>query len=154
MSYQTEFPTFPENDMPAIPHGWLDKSWHNNACPSFSFGGLEIFINWADPQEREFPEMARFIIMPEEDPDCELLATESWDDVLAYFVARKWSRNLGLGFHPDTRATDYEPALSDTDQREYASDMETLFKAGSDPYGIALNAMLAIHPINSNGMGA
>jgi hypothetical protein len=33
--YQTEFPHFPAADMPAIPEGFADTSWHNIASPSF-----------------------------------------------------------------------------------------------------------------------
>jgi hypothetical protein len=31
------FPEFPEyDDNLTIPDGWVDVSWHNNACPSIS----------------------------------------------------------------------------------------------------------------------
>ena len=62
MSYRKEFPDFPESDMPAIPEGFKDVSWHNDAMPSFTNPDLRlsIWIDYADPEKREFPEMERF----------------------------------------------------------------------------------------------
>ena len=33
--WRIEFPDFPVEDMPTLPEGWVDASWHNDACPSF-----------------------------------------------------------------------------------------------------------------------
>ena len=47
----SQFPEFPEyDDVLTIPHGWVDVSWHNNACPSISKEvkkGLCVVI-WCD----------------------------------------------------------------------------------------------------------
>lgn len=55
MSYQTEFPDFKPADMPAIPAGFADSSWHNDACPRFENEqlGLTLWVDYLDPAERE-----------------------------------------------------------------------------------------------------
>jgi len=64
MSYREEFPDFDPADMPAIPDGFDDVSWHNDTCPSFlnDRAGLIIFVDFADPDRREFPECPRFTL--------------------------------------------------------------------------------------------
>lgn len=56
MSYLTQFPDFPESDMPKLPAGFVDHSWKNEACPCFmnSALGLAVFIDYADETKREF----------------------------------------------------------------------------------------------------
>ena len=38
MTYKTEFPEFPDADIPSVflAAPWRDQSWHNDACPSFA----------------------------------------------------------------------------------------------------------------------
>lgn len=64
MTYLTEFPDFDPATMPAIPAGFDDVSWHNDACPSFlnEALGLIIFVDFADADKREFPETERFTL--------------------------------------------------------------------------------------------
>ncbi|MCA1404675.1 hypothetical protein I6F26_10260 [Ensifer sp. IC3342] len=59
---QNEFPDFDPATLPAIPAGFVDSSWHNDVCPSFldEQRRLQVFIDYADPGEREFPESRRF----------------------------------------------------------------------------------------------
>ena len=51
-----------------VPSGWVDVSWHNDACPSYvtplEGEGLHIFIDHHDPKEREprNESMPRFFI--------------------------------------------------------------------------------------------
>lgn len=53
MTYQTEFPAYPVASMPAIPEGFADRSWHNEACPSFihEASGVVLWIDWPDVYE-------------------------------------------------------------------------------------------------------
>lgn len=56
-------------------------------------------------------------------------------------ICAKWVKRIGGGFHPDTRANSYAPALSSDDEIEYEQDMEILFAVASDPYECAVMAM-------------
>jgi hypothetical protein len=96
MSYQTEFPNFPVADLPAIPAGWQDESWHNDACPFFLANpSLGVWVDYADPQQSDFGDEreARFMVVPMEDgqhPDSAeaLLVTDDWDALLAFVASR------------------------------------------------------------------
>lgn len=75
------FPDFSLGTLPAIPEGWEDTSWKNDACPSFGVANLRIFIDYADPKQRELgPDTNRFLICGE-DGDL-ILATDDWNEVL------------------------------------------------------------------------
>jgi hypothetical protein len=52
--WRIEFPDFPVEDMPTLPAGWVDASWHNDACPSFVNERLKaaMFIDYRDPEMR------------------------------------------------------------------------------------------------------
>lgn len=86
LTFRTEFPDFDPATMPAIPAGWVDQSWHNDACPSFDTGtGMLVSVDYAERADREIEEGERFVVMA---ADCDvLLATDDWAVVLA-FVAR------------------------------------------------------------------
>ena len=70
MTYATEFPNFA--DMPSdIPAGLIDRSWGNDACPSFTiweretgfrYGQLVLWIDHANPEEREVATGKRFLV--------------------------------------------------------------------------------------------
>lgn len=65
--YRKEFPDYPEDQMPALPEGWEDVSWHNDACPAFrriihGEVGVTIYVDYAEAAEREFPECDRFVV--------------------------------------------------------------------------------------------
>lgn len=47
-----------------IPNTWEDVSWGNDACPSYSYNGWQIFIDHADPDKREL-EVPRFGVIVE-----------------------------------------------------------------------------------------
>ncbi len=59
--WRREFPDFPVYGMPAIPAGWEDTSWHNDACPSFQVTGtkfgeaLTCWINTPVVAHRDWP---------------------------------------------------------------------------------------------------
>lgn len=91
MTYKTEFPNFPAADMPAIPAGFADQSWRDDASPSFlhEAAGLVLWVNEADPAAREIPEAPRFQLWQciDRDPvhgwqltggEVCLLASEDW----------------------------------------------------------------------------
>lgn len=63
MTYQTEFPDFPAEAMPAIPEGFVDRSWHNDACPCLihEASGMIIWVGQPAPEEREW-DGARIIV--------------------------------------------------------------------------------------------
>lgn len=54
MTYQTEFPDYPEADMPPIPAGFADRSWHNDHCPIFMHddAGLVLVVDYLQPDRR------------------------------------------------------------------------------------------------------
>lgn len=94
--FTTEFPDFAPDSLPALPEGFVDISWHNDACPSFASDtlGLCVFIDFADPAQREFPETPRFTVF---DWDAENgydtkqtvdLNTDNWAEVMALVAAR------------------------------------------------------------------
>jgi hypothetical protein len=92
--WQREFPDFPPADMPAVPAGFEDTSWHNNVCPSFYDDelGLLIWVDYADLAKREMPRYsARFTIMRQADPDDnprEILGTDDWNEILTAIKIR------------------------------------------------------------------
>lgn len=102
-SYRDEFPDFPAADMPAIPEGFTDQSWHNDVCPHFihEASGVVIWIDYADPAQREIPAYERFRVQQcvDLDPDrgwlagggeLELFETDDWAVVersLPHFIA-------------------------------------------------------------------
>lgn len=74
------FPDYPTADLPPIPAHWRDSSWHNDACPSFTVAGLQVFIDYADPAKREHPGEPRFCVTTEDADN--VLATDIWDEVV------------------------------------------------------------------------
>ena len=63
-------------------------------------------------------------------------------------IATKWVAKLGLGFHPDTRGSEYAaatgaPSLTASEVAEYEADMDTMFASGEDIYEVALEASMA-----------
>jgi hypothetical protein len=70
MTYRTQFPDYPESDMPQdIPQGLTDSSWRNDTCPSFTvwendespaFNWCRLWVDYADPDQRELKPIARF----------------------------------------------------------------------------------------------
>jgi hypothetical protein len=98
--WMREFPRFPYEDMPAIPAGWRDLSWHNDVCPSFlahvfpNGDILRVWVDWADPSKRELS-VKRFSLIradaelqPLNDgwPLCE---TDDWNALLAAVAIHK-----------------------------------------------------------------
>jgi hypothetical protein len=56
-NYRTEFPHF-DFEIPTIPEGFVDSSWHNNVCPSFErklndTHSITLWVNYLDENRRE-----------------------------------------------------------------------------------------------------
>jgi hypothetical protein len=100
MAFTLEFPDFPEKDMPAIPAGFEDASWHNDACPSFFSPTLQavLFVDFLDPALREFPETLRFGLYPATAEGlrlgAEIMESDDWNAILAAIVARAFAIGL------------------------------------------------------------
>jgi len=94
MSWQTEFPDFPAADLPAIPPGFEDTSWHNDTCPSFTSdeAGLTIWVDYLAPASREYEGAYPRFGVTAQDHGVETsgpsLMTDSWEEVLAFIDAR------------------------------------------------------------------
>jgi hypothetical protein len=85
-TFRTEFPDFDPATLPEIPATWADRSWRNDACPSFQTpNGLAVFVDYADPAWREMPGLPRFSVQPAEaDHNEELFPSDDWAAVLAF----------------------------------------------------------------------
>jgi len=82
----TEFPDYDTATLPAIPAGWAETSWRNDACPSFQIGDKAVvFVDYADVKQREVRSARRFNVLSIEDAtlDHTLLSTDDWADVVA-----------------------------------------------------------------------
>lgn len=106
MSYRTEFPDFPESDMPALPEGFSDTSWHNDACPSYESPSFRIMIDYADPTQRALGTGSRFIVMETDDESGNaVLETDDWSEVLETITTEATLQSImakqGLHIIPD-----------------------------------------------------
>jgi hypothetical protein len=90
MTYKTEFPDFVLDV--TIPAGFDDHSWHNDVCPRFekqlSDGSyLVIWVDFADPKEREYLNCHRFAV-DLHDSDFTYLKTlvrsDYWENILDF----------------------------------------------------------------------
>ena len=74
-NYKTEFPSY--DDELSLPDGWLDISWHNDACPSFEkvFGDVKfrIYCDYKDMKARECPSWTRFGVYIEDEVNFECI---------------------------------------------------------------------------------
>lgn len=60
MTYQKFFPDFDRADEIdlLVTAGWKDESWRNDHMPRVHCGDACIWIEWADANRREFPELS------------------------------------------------------------------------------------------------
>lgn len=80
--YRVEFPHFDASTMPVIPSHWKDVSWHNDACPSWKAGDLVVFIDFPNPEDRDWDRGIRFSVHHAE--TCEvILEGNDWDEILS-----------------------------------------------------------------------
>lgn len=95
--FTTEFPDFPAADLPALPPGFIDSSWRNDACPSMQNTdlSLHIFCDFADAAKREHTDAERFIIWALtadgslDDGQGAILLTNDWAEVLALIDTKR-----------------------------------------------------------------
>jgi hypothetical protein len=81
-----EFPDYDVTTLPTMPVGFVDSSWHNDACPSFTKGDLTVFVDYADSAMRECgPDAPRFV----------LVRHTSDGDVTTLATTDVWARLLG-----------------------------------------------------------
>ena len=89
-NYKTEFRYF-DFDIPALPNGFIDMSWHNDVCPKFERKYNEtdyvtLWVNYADEDKRECGGKQFIVtILPFDDlcNDFEtILETDSWDEAI------------------------------------------------------------------------
>jgi hypothetical protein len=113
-----EFPDFDPATLPPIPKGFTCSAWHNDACPiwlegeptdALRAGMMQLGIDYADPALREIAETRRFFLNVLDLNGNVFFVTSSDDfgdiEIAISFV--RHVRDLGLGFHPDTRGRDY-----------------------------------------------
>lgn len=103
-TFASEFADYPACDFPPVPAGWRDSSWHNDTCPSMTFGEtsgvwLHVFCDYADKSLREYPDSdaPRFSMMT---CGVEIAAADSWPEMLAHMEREA----LALQFALDLRA--------------------------------------------------
>ncbi|MGX1323269.1 hypothetical protein AB7M17_006722 [Bradyrhizobium sp. USDA 377] len=94
MTWKTEFPDFPEADMPAIPADFVDTSWHNNACPSFTSDEAEltVWIDYLDVSQREHGSGHRFTIEPQRNGveiTGDWFSGDDWTEALAFIESNR-----------------------------------------------------------------
>lgn len=86
-----EFPDYDVATLPVIPVGFVDSSWHNDACPSFAKGDLQLYVDYADPAARECgADAPRFVLVkgdPSDGSTKMLAASNEWADMLAAIEA-------------------------------------------------------------------
>jgi len=78
------FPDYPAAAMPALPDGWHDASWKQDACPRYTRddGRVCIWIDYPDVADREFSGNSRYTVTIEgvDEPSHH---TDDWADALA-----------------------------------------------------------------------
>ena len=90
MTYQTEFPDFVLDV--DLPPGAVDTSWRNDSCPRFEYqtAGVFLFVDYANPEDREFPDAPRFSVHDARSDHVEvLLDTDDIGAVRAFIVERE-----------------------------------------------------------------
>jgi hypothetical protein len=88
-TYKYEFPHF-DYDIPQLPEGFVDVSWHNNVSPSFEKKltddhSITLWVDYADENRRECGG-SQFLVMVHVTEELENVLYESdfdsWDDAI------------------------------------------------------------------------
>jgi hypothetical protein len=89
MTTHAEFNDYPLADLPAMPEGFADSSWHNDTCPSYidEQRGLRIFIDYVDVTKRELSDGPRFTLLEEETNEV-IYTGDDWNKVLERIAQR------------------------------------------------------------------
>lgn len=94
MGYREAFPDYDAATMPDVPKTWTDISWRNDACPSFkTWNGAIVFVDYEDPNDREFPDCKRFSVHVDPDLDesrdmAVIVETNDWLEVVRAVASR------------------------------------------------------------------
>lgn len=96
-TYLTEFANFPVDPVciALLGMGFVDASWHNDSCPSFEGFDLKVWVEYADPEQREFgPDAERFGISYASDgqESGSMLSTNEWNEVLGFIASYRAER--------------------------------------------------------------
>lgn len=89
----SQFPDYDLTTLPPIPADWQDTSWGNDIAPSFDAlasddpadsDRLRVWVDYADPAQRQFPETLRYGAYLTNAKDERLYEIESddWDVIL------------------------------------------------------------------------
>lgn len=85
MTYKTEFPDFPDADIPPVflAAPWRDQSWHNDACPSFArpLGDgkeVHVYVDYVDESARDICGEGRFCVSLTDDDGSYPADEERW----------------------------------------------------------------------------
>jgi hypothetical protein len=94
----SEFPDYPLSDLPAMPEGFADSSWHNDTCPSYldEAFGLQVFVDYADLTKREYDGGVRFFVIRAEDSDA-IFMSDNWAEVLNFVAGRTHDNEQAAG---------------------------------------------------------
>lgn len=85
-------------DLPDIPADWESVTYHNDTGPSWNIYDLNIMVFEKDRDEREYPELPRFMIFNAEENEMVYLETESWEAVLKFVAGYPEFCNIARAF--------------------------------------------------------
>lgn len=90
--YKSEFANY--DDTLSFPEGWVDVSWHNDACPSFEKVlwnvAYRIFCDYKDMQKRDCPDWTRFGVYVEDEVNFECIGQfETLEEALDFVTKEK-----------------------------------------------------------------
>lgn len=129
-TWQTEFPEYPADGMPALPPHWEDVSWHNDACPHFicyravpesELDSLAVWIGHPQPGGRDFPDEPRFTLESLNqigEGRALLYHGDDWQAVLAAILAYAMDRPISTRKQAET----FIRALVDADKDFHLDD--------------------------------
>ena len=139
--YQEQFPDFPTLDI-AIPSGFRDSSWHNDACPSWVREGegvdVYLFIDYPERDKRELPDGKRFMLWEQltDGLTRTLVESDDFEDVTEYLekelkekIAINFLAKLGRWFGADGKKLNAERVLNANDYYDANMAMDYAFKA-------------------------
>jgi hypothetical protein len=120
-----EFPDFDLSTMPAVPAGYAESSFRNDACPSFwnEAAALQIFIDYADASQREHSDGARFHVVNTSTGET-VAESDEWQEALKAALAADYIATVGYNpFEDDATITTDEVAQTLVEYRaEFATD--------------------------------
>lgn len=101
-----EFPDYPVASLPTMPSHWVDRSWHNDACPSYApdeDSVIRVLIDYPEDDQREIPGEGRYHVIVEAGAaGYDLVSTDDWDEALAWVVAWGLCQCMSCLLGPET----------------------------------------------------